>query len=92
MGDIKILKQSVTAQPRKLTAVWSIGEITSLTDVYNPISGMSKTEREDETIRRLKAPPRAVYSVEDEIAAVFSASICAEIDAEILNSINNTLF
>jgi hypothetical protein len=102
---IRIIKETITASPRKLTEKWTYEHIPDRTSRIKPIKDMTKEEEADEIIRRLSAPPRpkkfganwttqdinAIHGIdlEKEIMEALSASVAEEIDKELLAKLRN---
>jgi hypothetical protein len=81
---IRIVKETIQAKSRKLSATWTYEDIPDRISRIKPVKNMTKEEEADEIIRRLSQPYR---TPEEEMWIVMSEAITKEIDNEIMKSL-----
>lgn len=82
---LSIIKQTVNAPARKLTAKWSLDIETRPAIPLKDVKDMTIDEEADEIVRRLSQPYKTLTErLEDSLSAAMSEEISREIDNEIL--------
>lgn len=88
IDKIRIIKEIISAAPRRLTAKWTYEDIGDRINRIKPVKDMTKEEEADEIIRRLSQPYKtSAETLEDELAQAMSAEITKEIDNEIIKAL-----
>jgi len=86
---MKILKNIVIAESKKLNVVWSTLDTDSIIEEKPiDISKLTRDEQADLIIEKLKAPPKPIRTLEDELADILSMEIAAAIDKEIIEKLS----
>lgn len=90
MDKIEILKETVYAKPRKISANWTTMSSTELFDPPKCAEPLTEEEESDEIIRRLSAPPKRNNSfsdLQDALVKLLADEIQKEIDTKLLTEL-----
>ena len=83
----KILKQTVEAKTRTISAKWSFEDIPDRMSHIKPVKDMSVEEQADEIVRRLSQPYKTFDETLTETLTELSKMISEEIDNEIIEEL-----
>ena len=85
---MKLIKQTISAPPRKLSAKWTMELLPEMQVGPTRRKKPETVEEEaDEIIHRLKTPPAPYKTLEEELTEALAFSIAEELDREILEEL-----